>query len=102
MQTNKPVGSGWFALTLGSVCICVAIWVAHEKDSLISVLKPNYVLAGWMIFSGLILALWGFLRIRSTSATRDFRIGQDTINLCVAIMAVTFTLLAIVLQPPTH
>jgi hypothetical protein len=59
---------------------------------------PHPVLVLWMVGSGGMLAIWGIVRCITTNKKRDFRIGQSTINLCIAVIAVTFTILAIILQ----
>ncbi len=45
-----------------------------------------------MIGSGAIMGIWGLQRIIRTTAKRDCPKGQDAINVCVAIIAVTFTM----------
>jgi len=95
--TDKPAGSGWFSLAIGAASILTVIVFWHLGKDVRSI-SPNYVLAGWLIFSGLMMGAWGIVRINSTNAKNDLRVGQDTINFCVAMIAVTFAILAIVLQ----
>jgi hypothetical protein len=94
--SDKPAGSGWFSLMIGttSIIMVLAFWLCG-KD--VGSINPNYVIAAWMIFSGIVMSLWGIVRIISASAKTDLRVGQNTINFCVAIIAVTFAILALVM-----
>ncbi len=89
----KPIGSGWFSLIIGIAFILLVLvfWLLGKRPQDVS---PDIVLAVWMIVSGVIMGVWGLARIFTTTARSDYRIGQATINLCVAIVAVTFTILA--------
>jgi predicted phage tail protein len=95
--TNKPAGSGWFSLIVGIASILiVAIFWLLGKDA--TTINGNYIIAAWMIFSGVVMAVWGIVRIATATAQTDLRIGQNTINFCVAIIGVTFAILAIVVD----
>jgi hypothetical protein len=96
--TSKPAGSGWFSLVLGVAFIVVVVVFALLGKRAKDVVDPDLLLAVWMIGSGAIMGIWGLQRIIRTTAKRNYQIGQETINLCVAIIAVTFTILAIILQ----
>jgi hypothetical protein len=96
--TDKPTGSGWFSLIVGSAFILLVL-VFWLRGNGVGSINPNYLLAAWMIFSGVLMSGWGITRILSTSAKHDWwRIGQNTINFCVAIIAATFAILAILMQ----
>lgn len=97
-KTSKPAGSGWFSLILGVALILVVVVMASLGRRAKDVVDPDQLLAAWMIGSGAIMGIWGLQRIIRTTAKRDYQLGQNTINVCVAIIAVTFTILAIILQ----
>lgn len=96
MPTNKPAGSGWFSLSIGITFILMALTVWCTGKSPQELVKPERVLVIWMIVAGLIMATWGIVRSLSTTAKKDYRIGQETINMCVGIIAATFAIWAII------
>jgi hypothetical protein len=87
MPTNKPAGPGWFSVTLAILSILVVIAAVQIKDFV----DPDWVFLIWVAGSGLIMLAWG--------AKTGFRIGKDTISAWVAILAVTFAILAIITAP---
>ncbi len=94
--TTKPAGSGWFSLLIGVLFLaCVLIFVVWRIDP--ESFTGGQLLAAWTTFAGLILVAWGARRILATAKKNDPTIGQNTINLVVGILAVTFTIWSIIL-----
>jgi hypothetical protein len=94
-MSSKPVGSGYFAAVAGLVFFvaatatlfaAVVTW-ARSLDAV-------DVLRAWCLFAGAILLAWGINRI-VTGDKQDHRIGQDTMNFVVAVVAATFGLMAL-------
>jgi hypothetical protein len=90
-STNKPIGSGIFAAVVGAAFVLFN-WFGPD----ISTVNRTTVFKYWVFFAGGVLGIWGLIRIVTTSATKDIRIGQDTVNLVIAIFAATFAILALV------
>jgi hypothetical protein len=93
----KPAGSGWFSLIIGVGSIVAVVAFTLHGKTLKETIDPELALAIWMVVSGNIMFAWGLRRIITTES-KSFQVGQETINFCVAVMAVTFTILAIILQ----
>jgi hypothetical protein len=77
--------------------VCVLIFIAWGIDP--ENFTGGQLLAAWTTFSGLILVAWGLRRILATAKRNDPTIGQNTINMIVGILAVTFTIWSIILTP---
>jgi hypothetical protein len=79
------------AFILLAVLILVVPWDVAK-------INANDVLTAWMIFSGLVMGLWGILRIATTTRSSNLLVCQDTLNFCVAVIGATFAILAIVID----
>ena len=89
-MTDKPIGSGIFAAVVGLAFFCsVLIW-----PEVLSI-DPKTALKMWMYFSGLMLIIWGIVRIVTANSKTDFRIGQSTINMVIGVIAATFAIMAL-------
>ena len=93
-ESTKPQGSGWFSLGVGVIFIMAAVIyfvtpiTFHAKD----------VLPAWLIVSGSILIGWGTSRVYNVRFKKNtVFVGQDTINMVTAILAITFTIAAIII-----
>lgn len=92
-ESDKPAASGLFSLVLGTALIFLVLiswlWGVNVRK-----VKPEVVLAVWVVASGSIMALWGFGRYFHVKV----KLGQPTITTWVAISAVSFTIWAIIAE----
>jgi len=88
-MSDKPVGSGWFALAFGLLLV-ITLVASFVVD--LTAVNPTFYVRAWLTFASLTLLSWGVSRIR-TGARGDNRIGQETINFVVAIIAATVAIL---------
>ncbi|WP_036048725.1 hypothetical protein [Bradyrhizobium sp. Tv2a-2] len=95
--TDKPAGSGWFSFVIGTAFILLAVLILAVPWD-VGKINANQVLMAWMIFSGLVMGFWGLVRILTATRPTDLRVGQNTLNFCVAIIGATFAILAIVVE----
>jgi hypothetical protein len=94
-ESTKPQGSGWFSLGVGVILIIAA---AMYFVTPITFLAED-VLPAWLIVSGLIMIVWGANRLYNVFfKTNTILVGQDTINMVTAILAITFTIAAIIIE----
>jgi hypothetical protein len=93
MSEPKPKGSGWFAAGAGVlflvVFICSFVWD-------LSKIPPYLLFKAWLLLATVILLWWGIRRVQT--GRDDRTVGQNTINFVVAIIGVTFAILAIVVS----
>jgi hypothetical protein len=89
---EKPVGSGYFALAWGSLLLLA---LAASFFVRLTSIDPYILLQCWLAFAAIILVVWGANRVRNGDKA-DRKIGQDTINLVVGIVAATAALIALV------
>jgi hypothetical protein len=94
--TKKPAGSGWFSLVIGGVFFLLAVLILIFRWD-VSKINANHVLTAWMIFSGIVMGVWGIVRIKTTTKPGNPQVGQNTLNFCVAIIGATFAILALVI-----
>lgn len=88
MATDKPRGSGYFAIVSGLVLVaaCVASFFLD-----ISVLTGEMILRIWLASASLILIYWGVDRVCTGTPNRT--VGQETINLVIAVAGVTVAIM---------
>jgi hypothetical protein len=87
-MSDKPTGSGYFALTSGVVFLgaFAGSFAVSVKD-----LSPDSIARAWFLVVAAVLIWWGGNRIRTGRSDRT--VGQDTINLVLGIVGVTIALL---------
>jgi hypothetical protein len=96
---GPPVGSGYFARYVGISFFIVWVIIGGVWYWGIDFTKinPLYVLEAWLLACSVILVYWGQNRINhARNLSRS--VGQDTINMVVAIVGVTFAIAAIILK----
>ena len=91
---RAPHGSGFFAAICGGVFLlsAIAILVAYHFERSV---PRIYILVGWLTASGLIAITWGVMRIKLPRES-DRKVGMETINMIVSMLAVTFAVAALV------
>jgi len=94
IMSDKPIGSGYFSLLVGAGMSIFAIVALITRLQI--PLDPRLVLNAWILAAGFIMVMWGLGRIWTTTATHDYRVGQSTINMAVALLAVAFTIWAVI------
>ena len=97
-DSGKPIGSGKFSRNVGVAFILAGALVVL-LDYLKVPLKPVYILGVWLVAAGAIAIRWGMQRIEERTNPeydKDKRIGQETINMIVGMVAATFVIAAIV------
>ena len=92
MSELKPIGSGYFALICG-LLFFVALVASFFVDR--TTVDPYVAFQVWLVFAALILCIWGAVRVR-TGNSKDYRIGQETLNFVVGVVAATFAILALI------
>jgi hypothetical protein len=92
-MSNKPLGSGIFSLIIGVAFVALLIFFPDVKK-----IDRDIAFKMWVAFAALLMAVWGIVRIYTTS-DRSLRIGQPIINMVVGIVAATFAILAVVAGP---
>ena len=90
MSDPKPKGSGYFAAFCG-----VFFMVAFVGSFFVSVdqLSPEWIMRVWFLFVAAILIFWGCNRVRTGRA--DLTVGQETINLVIALVGASVALLGL-------
>lgn len=88
MSTNKPTGSGYFAIVSGSILAsaCVSSFFLD-----ISAITGEMIVRIWLASASIILLYWGFNRVNTGVSNKT--IGQDTINLVIAVAGVTVAIM---------
>ena len=87
---RKPTGSGYFAALCGALFVLAFVasfFVTIEQ------LSPERIIRAWLLFVAAILIWWGFNRVRT--GRPDPTVGQDTINLVIALVGATVALLGL-------
>lgn len=92
---DHPVGSGYFAIGAGALFALVFVG-SFVVD--LAQINPYRLFQTWVLVAAGMLVWWGSRRV-ATGDRRDRHIGQDTFNFVVAIVGVTFALLALVSTP---
>ncbi|HJU75875.1 MAG TPA: hypothetical protein VJ717_19190 [Gemmatimonadaceae bacterium] len=87
---RKPQGSGYFAAFCGAFFL-----VAFLSSFFIRVdeLSPDWIMRGWLLFVAAILMWWGRNRVRTGRPDRT--VGQDTINLVIALVGTSVAILGL-------
>ena len=96
MSEPKPVGSGIFAVAAGVIFLGVGAAVLGGKFAPADV-DPTTVFGGWLVASGLVVAVWGVNRYL-TGRQGDYKIGMDTINMVVTMIGVSFAIAALIVK----
>lgn len=100
MQLRRNAGDVYCVpgTPIGLLCIIVVYYYFDRKIPT----DPQLILKLWLFISGATLINWGVTRIRTASeiAKKDFKVGQPTINMAVAILAVAFTIWAVLASKP--
>ena len=89
----KPKGSGWFSIVFGLAFLLTFLGSSRYDYTKIA---PQDLFESWLLFIALVLIFWGIDRVKH--GQNSLRIGQPTINFIVAIMGITFALLALILD----
>jgi hypothetical protein len=92
MAEKKPWGSGWFSA--GTGVMFLVIFICSFKWDL-SKIPPYLLFKAWLVIAAAILLAWGVRRI--LTGEKNWTVGQNTINLVIAIIGATFAILAIVM-----
>jgi high-affinity Fe2+/Pb2+ permease len=90
---RKPAGSGYFA------AICGALFAFAFAGSFfvdLDQVSPTLVMRAWFLFVAAVLLWWGINRART--GRPDATVGQDTINLVLAIAGSSIALLGLLLK----
>lgn len=90
MATDKPKGSGYFAVISGSVLAGVFV-ASFFLD--FSVLTGEMILRIWLASASIILIYWGIDRVCTGVPNRT--VGQETINLVIAVAGVTVAIMGL-------
>ena len=95
---RPPVGSGYFAkyVGIGFFVVSVIIGGAWHFGVDFKTINPLYVLETWIVACAVILIYWWQNRINH-SQNNSRAVGQDTINMVITIVGVTFAIAAIIL-----
>ncbi len=89
-MSEKPTGSGYFAAICGGLFILAFIGSFIMK---VDQLSPDWIIRAWLLFVAAILIWWGSNRVRTGRS--DPTVGQDTINLVIALVGTTVALLGL-------
>jgi len=92
MAEKKPWGSGWFSAGTGVMFLVIFI-CSFNWD--LSKIPPYLLFKAWLVIAAAILLAWGVRRI--LTGEKNWTVGQNTINLVIAIIGATFAILAIVM-----
>lgn len=86
----KPKGSGYFAALCGALFM-----VAFVGSFFVGVdqLSPDWIMRSWFLFVAAILIWWGGNRVRT--GRPDPTVGQDTINLVIALVGTSVALIGL-------
>jgi hypothetical protein len=87
---RKPTGSGYFAAVCGILFLLALVGSLFVT---VDQLSPDWILRGWLLFVAVILLGWGIKRVRT--GRPDLTVGQDTINLVIALVGSTIALLGL-------
>ena len=90
MSEPKPKGSGYFAVLCGILFVLAFVASFFVR---IDQLSPDHIIRGWLFFVAAILIWWGGNRLRT--GRPDPTVGQDTINLVIALVGTTVALLGL-------
>ena len=92
-RKSRPKGSGWFAAIFGMLFL-VALVCSNYVD--IVKISPIHIFRVWLFFSAAVLIVWGCQRIKKGKDSN--KVGQSTIQFVVAFVAVTLTILSLILE----
>ena len=81
MSEPKPKGSGYFAALCGVLFMLAFVGSFFVR---IDQLSPDWIMRAWLLFVAAILIWWGSNRVRTGQS--DPTVGQDTINLVIALV----------------
>jgi hypothetical protein len=87
-----PKGSGLFAVCFGIISWIIAIWFCASNANICD-LSDNHLLVLWLVASGFLGVYWGVGRILSFKNWR--LVGQDTMTFILAMLGITFAIIAI-------
>jgi hypothetical protein len=90
MNGSKPKGSGYFAALCGLLFMLAFVGSFFRS---VDQLSPDWIMRAWLLFVAAILIWWGSNRVRSGRPDRT--VGQDTINLVIALVGTTVALLGL-------
>lgn len=94
---KRPLGSGLFALSVAVLFMILLIAIRYGEIRLNSSdLPPETILQIWLGFSILVLGGWGLNRVNNNDGR--LIVGQDTIKLVLAFVAITATLFSLILK----
>ena len=89
-MSDKPTGSGYFAAFCGGLFLFALVGSFKVRVDQIS---PDWIIRAWLLFVAAILLWWGINRVQTGRSDRT--VGQDTINLVIALVGTTVALLGL-------
>ena len=89
-MSNKPRGSGYFAALCGVLFVLAFIGSFFVT---VQQLSPEWIMRAWFLFIASVLIWWG--ANRALTGRPDRTVGQDTINLVIAIVGASIALLGL-------
>jgi len=90
MSQPKPKGSGYFAALCGVLFMFAFVGSFFVR---VNQLSPDWIMRAWLLFVAAILIWWGGNRV--WKGRPDPTVGQDTINLVIALVGTTVALLGL-------